>query len=54
MSFLFKEQGQQQYSHKENKRSLDREEKKLGKIADKNIKVIGDVKRKALKRKLHG
>jgi hypothetical protein len=30
------------------------EEKKLGKIADKNTKVIRDVKNKALKRKLYG
>ena len=54
MSFLFKEHGQQEYSKKENKRALDKEEKKLGKIADKNTKVIRDQKNKALKRKLHG
>lgn len=41
-------------SWKKEKRNLDREEKKLGKIADKNTKVIRDVKSKALKRKLHG
>ena len=52
MSILFKDENEQkQFSKKENKRSLDREEKKLGKIADKNTKVIRDVRTKALARR---
>lgn len=41
-------------SRKETKRTLDREEKRLGKIADKNTSVLRSIKSKALKRKLHG
>ena len=40
---------QKSFSRKENKNVLDREEKKLGKIADKNTTIRG-VKTKALKR----
>lgn len=39
---------------KESKRTLDREEKRLGKIADRNTSVIRSVKSKALKRKQNG
>ena len=45
MSFLFKggKDEHKQYSKKDNKKVLDREEKRLGKIADKNTKVMRDM-----------
>ena len=55
MSFLFENKNEQKdFTKKENKKVLGREEKRLDKIADKNTKVIDGVKNKALKRKLHG